>query len=251
MLRGLLRAQMRRASSITGVDQARLRLLEDLRPKLAASGWEAEEVSVADRAAASAEKVLRLQDSELRSIAVQLAMQGNKRCAHSALLSRIGSEAEAVATAVFEQQYSRLMTELAQRSTDFWGAKQAVPAAQCVSPLAARLLSAARVDELLNTGVCLVDGALGPAEVLAARRELERVHGAGELRDAQQRGVRNDLVGWLDSSRLAATPALAPVVSLLRGLPAEVERHAGSSGGPQWRLAVPAMVQVTGPQPPP
>ena len=91
---------------------------------------------------------------------------------HSALSFHIGAEAEAVAVAHFERQYARLLTELAQQRTDFWGSHQAVAAAQCTSPLAARVLSPARVSELLRTGLCVVDDALSEGEILAARKEV-------------------------------------------------------------------------------
>jgi hypothetical protein len=227
---------------VAGVAGARARLLESLRAQLDSSrGWEAEEEQLAASATASASKVLQLGDAELRALAAKLAAQGNQRCAHSALSPRVAAEAEAVATAFFEKSYARSLTELVQRRTDFWGVKQALAAARFESPLAARALPPARVGELVETGVCVVDDALSAAEVLAARQELERVHAAGGLSTIalqEQSNVRNDLVGWLETSALAATPALAPVVALLRGIPAEVQRHAG------WRLAVPHLVQA-------
>ena len=121
------------------------------------------------------------------------------------------------------------------------GREQAVTATQCASSIAARVLSPAKVGEFLTTGMCVVDDVLSASGVRAARRELEAVHAKGELQSVEFQKVskvRNDLVGWLDSSRLAKTPALAPVVALLRGLPAEIARH----GGPP--MAVPPMVQA-------
>jgi SM-20-related protein len=148
-----------------------------------------------------------------------------------------------VALAFFERQYSRLLTELLQQRTDFWGVQHAIPAAQCASHRAASVLTAARVGELAASGMCVIDDAIEEAEVSEARFEMERLHRTGELRCVEfqkANNVRNDLVGWLDTTRIetATRGALAPVVSLLRGVPAEVERHAG------WPLAVPPLVQA-------
>ena len=233
--------------SFGGVAQARARLLEAMRPQLAFSGWEQEEQQVAATAEASAQKVLSMSAIEVRSLAARMAAQGHQRCAHAALSAAIGEETPAVATAVFERQYARLLTQLVQERTDFWGRSTAAPAAQHASPLAARALSATSVSELLEKGLCVIDGVLDAAEVRAARQQLEQVHVAGELRasEAQRESrVRTDLVGWLEADELAARPALAPVVSLLRGLPAEVERHAAAAEVGGWRLAVPRLLQA-------
>ena len=226
---------------LVGVPQARTRLLESMRARLTFSDWQREEEAVAASASSAARKVLALNDGELRALAARLAAQGNKRCAYSALSARVGAEAGAVAVGWFELQYAKLLTELVQRRTDFWGAKAAIAAADCHAPSAAAAFSAAQAKELLETGLCVIDGALSADEVGAAREELQRMHTAGELGSVElqkQSNVRNDLVGWLETSVLAAKPALAPVVALLRGIPAEVERHAG------WRLSVPPLVQA-------
>ena len=116
----MLGAGGRRALNISGIKQSRVRLLESLQPKLTFRGWREEEELVAAQAAGSAEQVLTLSDSgALRVLAAKLAAQGNRRCAHSALSPHSAAEAEAVAVAVFERQYARLLTELAQERTDF------------------------------------------------------------------------------------------------------------------------------------
>lgn len=246
-----VRKMIRHAPALAGaqrarfsiLEQTRARLLEPLRPQLTSiDGWQKEEEGVAVKAAMSLGKILSLSSDDLRTLATKLAMQGNKSCQQSLMAPDIATQAEVVALAFFERQYSRLLTELLQERTDFWGAKQAIPAAQCSSGRAARVLTPARLGELAAMGICVIDAAIDDAEVLAARRELERLHGTGELRSVQFQkdlNVRNDEVGWLDTTRLETTaPALAPVVSLLRGVPAEVERHVG------WPLAVPPLVQA-------
>jgi SM-20-related protein len=219
--------------------------LEPLQQQLSSiDGWQKEEEAVAVKAAASLGKVLSLDRDELRALATNLARQGNQSCEQCLQSPDIAAHAEVVALAFFERQYSRLLTELLQQRTDFWGVKQALPAAQCATPHAARVVTAARVDELVGQGLCVIDGALSDAEVAAARSEMERLHRSGELRSVEfqkANNVRNDLVGWLDTTASelgTATHALAPVVSLLRGVPAEVQRHAG------WALAVPPLVQA-------
>ena len=230
---------VRSASSLdVNLMEARAHLLDPLRPQLHFSGWEAEELSAAARAAGSAEKVMALDDAKLSSIAEKLASQG------AALQPGIPDEREAVAVAFFERQYARLLTELIMQATDFWGVGSAVEAYRCASPLATRVLTQERVSELVEAGLTVIDDALGETEVRAARAALERAHAAGELRSDEFQSttnIRNDQVGWLDHSRdaLAATPALAPVIEMLRGLPAEVER--GAAG---WRLTVPALLQA-------
>ena len=103
-----------------------------------------------------------------------------------------------MATAVFERQYAAQLTQLAMRRTDFWGVRAAVDASECRSPLAARALTPDRVAELMDTGLCVIDDALGEAEVRAAREEIGRMHEEGELTSVELQmasSVRNDVVG--------------------------------------------------------
>jgi hypothetical protein len=230
------------------LEQTRTRLLEPLRPQLTSiDGWQQEEEAVAVKAAMSLGKILSLDKDDLRKLATNLAKHGNESCEECLRSPDIEAHAEVVALAFFESQYSKLLTELLQQKTDFWGANHAIPAAQCASRQAARVVTAAHVAELAATGLCVIDAAIDGGEVSAARRELERLHRSGELKSVEfQRAnnVRNDLVGWLDTTmawqRSTTRDALAPVVSLLRGVPAEVERHAGWP----WPLAVPPLVQA-------
>ena len=97
-----------------------------------------------------------------------------------------------------DSQYSRLLTELLQQNTDFWGARHAIPAAQCSSPHAARVVTAERLGELAATGLvrdrrrhrrrrgvrrAAEDGAAAPQ-----RRAEERGVPAGEQQRPQRPG---------------------------------------------------------------
>lgn len=225
----------------SGLAQARARVRESMQPRLNFEGWKLGEDKAAADAARSAGKILDLGDAELRALAANLAAYGNQRCAHSTLSPHISAEAEAVAVAWFERQYARLLTELIQDQTDFWGVAHARAAAECKSECASHAVTGAHAKELRDAGLCIIDDALSPEQVLEARRELEQMHATGRLSsdDLQKRSsVRNDLVGWLETDAMSASRALLPVVDLLRGVPHEVERHTG------WPLAVPHLVQA-------
>jgi SM-20-related protein len=238
--------QARACRSFSVLEKTRERLLAPLRNQLTFDGWETEENKAATKAASYIPKVLDLSKDELLKLATTLTQSGDPRC-EEALRSpdNIQQHAELLALCFFEKQYSRYLTEMLQDNTDFWGINSAMSASDCCSIEAASVVTDKHVEELVRTGVVVIDHALDAELVLAARAELQRVHVAGELKVDQhqkENNVRNDLVGWIDSSSVetasGSSSALAPVFSLLRGVPAEIERHSN------WKLSVPALVQA-------
>ena len=114
------------------LERTRARLLAPLRSQLTQiDGWEQEEDAVSAKAAMGLGKVLSLGPEDLRSLASQLAKQGNQSCQHSLSSPDISKQAEVIALAYFERQYSRLLMELVQERTDFWGEKQAICTSLC------------------------------------------------------------------------------------------------------------------------
>ena len=226
------------------LETTRERLLAPLRPQLTFPNWEKEEAECSTKAAAYIPKVFNLSAKELQNLATTLANGGDTRCMQCLKSPDITTQAEMIALCFFEKQYSRYLTEMLQKHTDFWGIKTAMTAAECCSIEAASIITTEHVEELIQTGVVVIDNALDESLVLAARDELQRVHVAGELKVDQhqkENNVRNDLVGWVDSSSVETgenVSPLSPVFSLLRGVPAEIERNS------TWKLSVPSLVQA-------
>lgn len=151
-----------------------------------------------------------------------------------------------VAALVFEQVYLARLTNAVQTHGSFWGGRDAVLATQCKWGRAAQLLTRERVHTLEADGLVVIDGALSAAEVAAARAEVQRLDAAGQLEEVECQSkarIRNDRIGWLTQQSERELPALCLVARLLRGLPAEVERHA-SDAAPWGALRVPRTVMA-------
>lgn len=102
----------------------------------------------------------------------------------------------------------------------------------CLLPTACRderahaLLTAERLAELKSKRVVVVDWALKPKEVLAARKEAEALDAAGKLQPHAGHNTgaspvhRSDRIAWVRGS---GEGALAEVVRLLQGVASELE----------------------------
>ena len=226
------------------LEETRSRLLAPLRNQLTFQGWEEKEAEAATKAANYIPKVLGLSQKELHKLATSLAASGNESCQQSLNATDIQKEAETIALAFFEVQYARHLTDMLQKNTDFWGARDAVPACECSSDLAANVVTASVVEEYVRTGLCVIDDVLDEKMIIDARDELLSVHVSGELKTVdfqKDNNVRNDLVGWLDTSSVSKSvhaQKLKPIFDLLRGVPAEIERHSSQ------RFSVPALAQA-------
>ena len=148
---------------------------------------------------------------------------------------------EALLVCFFERGFKNLLLKALQEKGNFWGGADAVPADRCGWARATRLLPQRAVERLMERGLLVLDGALSPAEVRAARDEVRALQSAGRLQPVEfQSPVRNDKIGWIEShgAGAASLPALGVAARLLRALPAEVAKHTG------WALAVPQKVRT-------
>ena len=168
----------------------------------------------------------------------------------------------AVSALVFEQVYLSRLTKIVQEKGDYWGGKTSVPSRECRCNRASGLVTASHVQSLLTDGLVVIDGALTPEEVRAAREEIAELDRGGQLRQVEYQSkarLRNDRIGWLSPQSAAAMPAIGVAMRLLRAMPAEVEVHAesfaaalaaGSSQPPlhaqqgYWRTSVPTLCMV-------
>ncbi|EOD39829.1 hypothetical protein EMIHUDRAFT_223381 [Emiliania huxleyi CCMP1516] len=190
---------------------AKARVLAGLAASLrSADGWEARASSAEEFAAATGRAVLGLGPAELAAVREKLLSDGVRRQEELA-------SAEQLAAAVFERALSGKLIEEAQQSGDYWGGASAL--------ITDGVRSALRPSH--GDGIAVVDGALSPSEVAAARSELLAMDGSARLSSVARR--RNAV----DCSSLMASGsrALSLAVRLLRALPAEVQEAGG------WPLA--------------
>ena len=160
---------------------------------------------------------------------------------------KLNSPDALVASLAFEQVYVARLTNLVQDKGNFWGGRDAEPAAQCAWERASRLLTPEAARTLSRDGIVVIDGALTASEVAAARAEIDALDERGELKvvEAQSKArIRNDRIGWVACSSSNSTsgggpPGLRLVGKLLRAIPAAVEARQQQEGGDNTRF--PAM----------
>ena len=125
-----------------------------------------------------------------------------------------------------------------------------MPAQRCKWARASALVTDDHIAELRSNGLVVIDGALSPAEVRAARIELADLDRCGQLAEVacqSKARVRNDRIGWVSQESAASLPALGVAMRLLRALPAEVESRAAAAAAAAgedacyWRMAVPTL----------
>ena len=125
-----------------------------------------------------------------------------------------------------------------------------MPAQRCKWARASALVTDDHVAELRSNGLVVIDGALSPDEVRAARIELADLDRCGQLAEVacqSKARVRNDRIGWVSQESAASLPALGVAMRLLRALPAEVESRAAAAAAAAgedacyWRMAVPTL----------
>ena len=142
---------------------------------------------------------------------------------------KLNSPDALVASLAFEQVYVARLTNLVQDKGNFWGGRDAEPAAQCAWERASRLLTPEAARTLSRDGIVVIDGALTASEVAAARAEIDALDKRGELKvvEAQSKArIRNDRIGWVacssNSTSGGGPPGLRLVGKLLRAIPAAV-----------------------------